>query len=41
MEVFPGSSMVITDTDHGISTSVSEIVRLAYLAVGLFSLTSI
>lgn len=41
MEVFPGSSMVITDTDHGISTSVSEIVRLAYLAVGLFSLTSV
>ena len=41
MDTFPGASIVITDTDHGGSNSVSDIARLAYTVVFLFALVSV
>lgn len=40
MEVFPDTSIVITDTDHGISDAVSGVVQMAYTMVALFALAS-
>ena len=41
MDTFLGASIVITDTDHGGSNSVSDIARLAYTVVFLFALVSV
>lgn len=41
MDALSGASIVITDTDHGISNSVSDIAHLAYMVVILFAIVSV
>lgn len=41
MDALSGASIVITDTDHGISNSVSDIAGLAYMVVILFAIVSV